>query len=382
MLERPTRFLQSRCGGVEVLGRESHSPGDALRFADHVRAAPNVLDCNDEVLDLYSVTEDCEVKTTPFKHTIHLKDSSGHNEQVLATWDDGCMACAMSVETYERLRLQGALGGWRKSKRRLRMANGDIVKPVARWAGRISVGGAEMGVEMEVFDSGGAWDLLLGKPAMVALRMLHDYGDDSVMVPGVHKRLENEAVEAQERGVLGGDSDDGVRGVLEGDSDNGVRGALGGDSDDGVRGALGGDSDKGVRGALGGVSSGEARGVLEGDTEHAQPVFVAAVEEAMVEGLVMEEGVEQPDIKGSDDSSLFTRLTDPFKEERVAEVLRLIKIGDDLSPEDRAEVEDLVRNFADIFALSLSEVNAVEGAVHTLNIPQELHSQRSSTRDH
>ena len=69
------------------------------------------------------------------------------------------------------------------------------------------------------------------------------------------------------------------------------------------------------------------------------------------------------------DSNLFTRMTNPHKPERVEELLRLITIGEDLSPEERQKVQDLIRSFADIFALSISEVKVVDNTTHSLNIP-------------
>lgn len=44
---------------------------------------------------------------------------------------------------------------------------------------------------------------------------------------------------------------------------------------------------------------------------------------------------------------IFTRKTDPFAKERVEEVLRQVKLGDDLSAAERVEVRALVAEFAD-----------------------------------
>ena len=72
-----------------------------------------------------------------------------------------------------------------------------------------------------------------------------------------------------------------------------------------------------------------------------------------------------------DNISLFTRMTEPHKPERVQELLRLINIGDDLSTTEREEVQRLISSFADIFALSVSEVKVVEDAIHHLDIPPD-----------
>ena len=69
--------------------------------------------------------------------------------------------------------------------------------------------------------------------------------------------------------------------------------------------------------------------------------------------------------------NLFTRMTEPHKPERVQELMWLITIGDDLAPEERRTVQQLISEFADIFALSVSEVKTVENAIHRLDIPTD-----------
>ncbi|TFK18539.1 hypothetical protein FA15DRAFT_546809, partial [Coprinopsis marcescibilis] len=66
----------------------------------------------------------------------------------------------------------------------------------------------------------------------------------------------------------------------------------------------------------------------------------------------------------------FTRHTEPFKTARVERILREIRLGEDLTKEEQEDVQKLVAEFADCFALSLGEVNAVPGAVHELKIPE------------
>ncbi|KIJ43137.1 hypothetical protein M422DRAFT_170291 [Sphaerobolus stellatus SS14] len=63
-----------------------------------------------------------------------------------------------------------------------------------------------------------------------------------------------------------------------------------------------------------------------------------------------------------------SRWKDPFSEPRVEEILSKIEIGDDLSEKQRTKVIDLVREFADTFALSLAEVVPVDFMKHKLNV--------------
>ena len=62
------------------------------------------------------------------------------------------------------------------------------------------------------------------------------------------------------------------------------------------------------------------------------------------------------------------RVTDPFNEARMAKILKAIEIGPDLTTEQRKKVEDLIKEYADIFALTLSEVFYVDWHKHTITI--------------
>ncbi|QRV83692.1 Retrovirus-related Pol polyprotein from transposon [Ceratobasidium sp. AG-Ba] len=64
-----------------------------------------------------------------------------------------------------------------------------------------------------------------------------------------------------------------------------------------------------------------------------------------------------------------TRLEDPFEPNRVAKILRKVTIGDDLTPEQRKQVSELVSEYADIFARSLSEVLPINFMQMKLDIP-------------
>ncbi|QRW03349.1 Retrovirus-related Pol polyprotein from transposon opus [Ceratobasidium sp. AG-Ba] len=64
------------------------------------------------------------------------------------------------------------------------------------------------------------------------------------------------------------------------------------------------------------------------------------------------------------------RLSDPFKPEQVAEIMSKIRIGDKLSEAQRSRVQDLIREFADVFARNLSEVLPVEFTQMKLDVPE------------
>jgi hypothetical protein len=80
-------------------------------------------------------------------------------------------------------------------------------------------------------------------------------------------------------------------------------------------------------------------------------------------------GDMQPEIDIGGDRSLFTRTTNPRNPKRVQEVLKQVSIGPDLSPEQHGKVVDLLSEFVDCFALSVSEVIAIPGAEHYIHVP-------------
>ena len=73
-------------------------------------------------------------------------------------------------------------------------------------------------------------------------------------------------------------------------------------------------------------------------------------------------GMEQPDIAKVFKLTLLTRKTDPYNPACVEAIISEVIIGQDLSPEERLKVQDLILEFADCFTLSMSEVTPVNGA--------------------
>ncbi|KZP06516.1 hypothetical protein FIBSPDRAFT_764331 [Athelia psychrophila] len=71
-----------------------------------------------------------------------------------------------------------------------------------------------------------------------------------------------------------------------------------------------------------------------------------------------------------DDPDVLCRRTDPFNPKCIAAVLDLVEIGPDLTPKQRSQIQALLQEYVDVFALSVMEVTPVKGAVHTLRIPE------------
>ena len=82
-------------------------------------------------------------------------------------------------------------------------------------------------------------------------------------------------------------------------------------------------------------------------------------------------GIEQPDISRTFEPTLLTRKTDPHNPARVKAILDEITLGPDLTPAQRESIRALISEFAECFALSMSEVTTVEGASLRLDIPRD-----------
>ncbi|KAL0062239.1 hypothetical protein AAF712_010869 [Marasmius tenuissimus] len=94
--------------------------------------------------------------------------------------DDGAMVVGLSKEVYERVKDE--IGGWGESKRWMRMADGALVPGITNWRGVVRVKGLEVEAALKVFNSGGHWDFLFGKPLLETFKAVHDYRKDTLMV--------------------------------------------------------------------------------------------------------------------------------------------------------------------------------------------------------
>jgi hypothetical protein len=72
-----------------------------------------------------------------------------------------------------------------------------------------------------------------------------------------------------------------------------------------------------------------------------------------------------------DPESVLTRDKDPQNSKHVNRIMKEVMIGPDIIQEQHEIVQKLLKEYADCFALSIKEVNAIPGAIHKLNIPKD-----------
>ena len=267
-----------------------------------------ILETN--VVNLFSIGESREEdEKRRTEPFIHQVRFHGPQGEIVRVWANVDDGAMREVMSSATFKkVKHRLGTTLPSTQLLRVANGKIIRSEARWEGKIEVNGISANVAFEVFDSGGKWDFLFGKTLLETFKAVHNYESDEITVHG-----------------KGGNT------TLHNRSHHTVQ--------------------------------------LQPVTQPpASPICVIS-DETQTQG---DEELSEVDVGAlKNDANLFTRMTEPHKPERIQEILRLITIGDELSPEERQKVEKLISNFADIFALSVSEVKTVDNAVHHLNIDPE-----------
>jgi hypothetical protein len=286
----------------------------------------NTSSPNMTIFDLYEVGHEkvtrkiCKNSETeiPFAHQIKIHGPQGEIVRVSALFDGAAMVAAMCVSLFNLVKHR--LGTWKPSQRRLRMANGVIVPSQACWEGAIQLKDVVIKGSFEVFDSGGSWAFLLGKPLLRQFKACQNFSSDTVEIRasnGATTVLQNElktprAVEPTAEGISL---------TLDVKQVN--------------------------------------------DPPNSTPI--ASPPPTIND---WQTGAQQVFVTTTDETTVLTRETDPFKPERVARILQEITIGPDVTTSQHAEVLKLISEYADCFALAIKEVNAIPNAVHKLDIPE------------
>ena len=134
------------------------------------------------ILDLYSVGDPERTRrSVPFVHGIQLKGPKGEIVRMRSVFDDGAMVNTIDCGVFTQV--ENHLSPLQKSSRTLRMADGRLVPSLGIWRGDVVVATVCHGGAFEVFDSGGAWALLFGKPLLETFKATHDYSTDTIRLP-------------------------------------------------------------------------------------------------------------------------------------------------------------------------------------------------------
>lgn len=269
----------------------------------------------DETVDIYTASAQADDadsksnKTVPFVQNITIDNVNGERIRVRALFDDGAMINAMCTTVFETVKHR--LKGWIACSRPLRMANGTIIPAVAQWTGTIRAGDVKTQGTFVVFNSGGGWAFLVGKPLLIAFKAQHDYNTDQVTVSdGEHMlTLHNRYHDQTHEQVMGNKHK--TLDIKQRDTD---------------------------------------KRTMASEGPSTKPCAVNQI---------------------NSDEDIFTRQTNPFNIKRIEYIQKAVKIGNELTTDEKRRVGEFIAEYADVFACSIKEVLLVPGASIDLNIPKE-----------
>ncbi|KAG2744354.1 hypothetical protein P692DRAFT_20703864, partial [Suillus brevipes Sb2] len=135
------------------------------------------------IMNLYTINHDTNTSTEskPFVTQVLLYGPKGKTSCFQANVDDGAMVNAIDTKAFNQA--AGRLRRLVPSSRILRMANGSLVPSQGVWKGSLKWGSVTVATSFEVFDSGGIWKMLIGKPLLEQLNAVHDYAIDQISFP-------------------------------------------------------------------------------------------------------------------------------------------------------------------------------------------------------
>ena len=383
---RGQRVVPNFSKDAQVLRRVSPPPEDE-HFGFPVPTYPfmsstNVISTDSDIIDiadLYTVgnplamVENEQLEARPFLSGIEIHNKTGEVVRVTAFVDSGAMTNVMCTETWQRTGRR--LGKLEASHKKLRMANGTVIGSEGVWQGTIEWGGKKVCGRFEVFPSGGAWSFLLGKPLLERFGAIHRYDTDTILLRvGTHyvelhnktktPRRETESnekqVEPQVQSVANLESEPPKRDIIEEPKAPRRKTQV----TTGLR-----QRRRHNQGSL----------AKHGETEC---TVISEADDFVQVAPITEQGAgnqwsELPVDDNTQGTTVYTRLVDPHKPERVTSILSAITLGQDLTDNQAATVRKLIAEFADCFALSVSEVTAVKDAVHHLNIKPDTSFSKS-----
>lgn len=146
----------------------------------HLNDVQSETTIESEIVDVYAVKSNQSQTSKPFKLKVQLSNRKGGEVEV--------EAMVAAIDSKEHQRLKEKIEGWSESGKLLQMADKNVVPAKARWKGKVRIKGAEVDCTCEVFDSGGSWKFLLGKPLLEKFRAVQDYAKGLLTVEDDRRR--------------------------------------------------------------------------------------------------------------------------------------------------------------------------------------------------
>ena len=140
-----------------------------------------------------------EERSLPFLQRVRLAGPGDYSVRATGQVDDGAMRNCISKHRWERY--GHCLSPLEPSTTRIKVANGSTIMPLGRWHGTVRVGNIGAPSWFEVFECGNAFDVILGKPWLKAVKAVHDYSTDEITIThdGESKTIPNSATHTADK---------------------------------------------------------------------------------------------------------------------------------------------------------------------------------------
>ena len=130
---------------------------------------------------LFPITEiHPHVKTKPFRQCIQLAGPSQYPVRATAQVDDGAMRNCIGLHVWHSY--GHCLGTLMPTTLRVSVANSNTIPCAGLWSGEVKIRGTSSFTHFVVFECGGAFDVILGKPWLHEVNAIHDYRTDTITI--------------------------------------------------------------------------------------------------------------------------------------------------------------------------------------------------------
>ncbi|KAG2337908.1 hypothetical protein BDR05DRAFT_894534, partial [Suillus weaverae] len=137
------------------------------------------------MVDLHAISDNESLshtpESTPFVMQAILYGPGAKTSCFQANVDDGAMVNVIDLKAF--MKASQNLEKLTQSTCILPMVNGSEVPSHGVWTGTFQWKKAKVRTSFKVFDSGGVWNMLIGKPLLEQLQATHDYANDTIIIP-------------------------------------------------------------------------------------------------------------------------------------------------------------------------------------------------------
>jgi transposase InsO family protein len=311
-------------------------------------------------------------KSKPFLQRIQLKGKKGSVVRATGQIDDGAMRNCIAFDRW--VKYGHCLDTLSTSNVIVSVANAAEIKSKGTWTGTVQVGGTGALSSFEVFDCKGAFDVILGKPWLKEVRAQHNYVTDKITIgkEGQQEvisnildtpKVETPSINAEKITPTEQTPREETSTAPETPPEEQLAKEWARITQLNVL-----EETQTQKLVCSETRIRQLRNhldTLRSMTRDADPMENVDTDEMSVKAIG---DVTKEEFKINRGTNTSARVTNAFEETRVQEILKAVEIGPDLTDEQQEQVRSLVQEYADVFALSLSEVLYVDWYKHKLNI--------------